>query len=133
MDDLVRWLGEQLDEDTARATAAAEEDGPDWQYDGHAVITRREGDLVAVGSQDFMELERGEHIAEWDPARVLREIDAKRRMLVLHTGMHGCSVTDETGYHLNYADVDRGDACTTLRLLALPYADRPGYREEWAP
>jgi hypothetical protein len=23
--------------------------------------------------------------------------------------------------------------CLTLRLLALPYADRPGYREEWRP
>ncbi|MFJ1539320.1 DUF6221 family protein [Micromonospora chalcea] len=23
--------------------------------------------------------------------------------------------------------------CTTLRLLVLPYADRPGYRAEWAP
>jgi hypothetical protein len=21
--------------------------------------------------------------------------------------------------------------CATLRLLALPYADRPGYRKEW--
>lgn len=23
--------------------------------------------------------------------------------------------------------------CLTLRLLAPPYADRPGYREEWRP
>lgn len=23
--------------------------------------------------------------------------------------------------------------CSTLRLLALPYSDRPGYREEWRP
>jgi hypothetical protein len=83
MDELVRWLGEQLDTDTVRATTAAEEDGPDWRYDGHAVVTRREGDLVAVGSQDFMGPERGEHIAEWDPARVLREIDAKRKLLAL--------------------------------------------------
>lgn len=81
MDDLVRWLGEQLDTDAARVTAAAEEDGPDWRYDGHAVVTRREGDLVAVGSQDFMEPERGEHIAEWDPARVLREIEIDRELL----------------------------------------------------
>jgi hypothetical protein len=23
--------------------------------------------------------------------------------------------------------------CPTLRLLALPYGDRPGYRDEWRP
>ena len=26
-----------------------------------------------------------------------------------------------------------GYPCDTLRLLALPYADRPGYHEEWRP
>jgi hypothetical protein len=86
--DLVQWLGARLDEDTARATAAIDElDGPslgaDWRYDGRSVETVRERTMVAVGSQDFMEPGVGTHIAEWDPARVLREIDAKRKLLAL--------------------------------------------------
>lgn len=131
MDELVRWLGEQLDEDVERATTAAEEDGPDWRYDGHAVVTRREGDLVAVGSQEFMEPFRGEHIAEWDPARVLREIEAKRqilkewRMLSAARKSDPSDATARTG--LVAVEV-------VLQSLATVYRDRPGYRaEEWSP
>lgn len=122
MDDLVRWLGEQYDADERIARAAGEEDGPDWQYDGHAVVTHREGDLVAVGSQDFMEPERGEHIAEHDPARVLREVDAKRKVV---GGLEHLA-RDDNPFVSSIAD-------DSLRLLALPYADRPGYQESWRP
>lgn len=83
MEDLVQWLRAQFDAEAAEAHAAAEELGAEWSYDGHAVIARRESDLVAVGSQDFMEPERGVHIARHDPARVLREVDAKRQLLDL--------------------------------------------------
>lgn len=51
------------------------------------------------------------HLIHWMPPRVLAEVEAKRRILDAYE--------DETGY--------------LLRLLALPYADRPGYREEWRP
>lgn len=83
------------------------------------------------------------HIALHDPARVLAEVAAKRRIVELHTqktrtGLHLCPVcvswetwrTQEPGESLPLDDAP----CTTLRLLALPYADRPGYRAEyWAP
>jgi hypothetical protein len=132
--DLVQWLRAQLDIDAARATAAAaaEEDGPDWRYDGHAVITRREGDLVAVGSQDFMESERGEFIAEHDPARVLREIDAKRRLLSEYADV-AANETDNLDEAVEYADGWANGLGLAVRLLALPYADRPGYLESWRP
>lgn len=133
MGELVEWLRAQLDEDARRATAAAEEDGPDWHYDGRAVLTRREGDLVAVGSRDFMEPERGEHIAAHDPARVLREIDAKRRMIdAFERTSHG----ERTAPHDDMRDVARAKVDSwrfALRLLASVYADRPGYRETWRP
>lgn len=133
MDDLVRWL----DEDTARATEAGEELGPDWHYDDGYVLARREGDMVATGSQDFLEVERGRFIAEWDPARVLREIDAKREQIGWCTEVIGdrdLSRYEETGSLKDDPDALAVMlAVETLRLLALPYADRPGYRAEWAP
>lgn len=55
---------------------------------------------------------------------LLSECDAKRRIVE----MHGA---------LGHAPCDAHDAslrsihCDTLLLLALPYAGRPGYREEW--
>ncbi|WP_338699170.1 DUF6221 family protein [Streptomyces sp. Q6] len=135
-DDLAQWLGEQLDVDAAHAVAAAEEaPGAEWRYDGQYVVAVAERDMVAVGSQDFMDPKVGEHIAAHDPARVLREIDAKRQMLTLHaaTGGHECSTRDERGDIDHCTWVMESEACPTLRLLALPYADRPGYREEWRP
>lgn len=132
MDELVRWLTACLDEDerTARVTVW---DGSgnklDWELSASATIDVG-GDEFYVGDRTI-----ANHMMVWDPARVLREIDAKRRIIELHAypSGHGCSTTDETGYNLNYDEVSPEDACTTLRLLALPYADRPGYREEWAP
>jgi len=50
----------------------------------------------------------GEHFARWDPARVLAECDAKRRIVT------------ECGW------------VTVMQLLALPYADHPDFRDEWA-
>lgn len=62
--------------------------------------------------------------------RVLAECEAKRQILAAY------------GEHLWLDPGDR-DACdaassaepavTMLRLLALPYADHPDYREEWRP
>lgn len=54
-----------------------------------------------------------QHVETWNPDRVLAECEAKREIL----------------------DVTRGTYSSDLvrRLLALPYADRPGYREEWRP
>lgn len=128
MDDLVEWLCAQLDEDERIARAAAEELGADWFYEDGYVRARRELDLVATGTQDFLEEERGEHIARHDPARVLREVEATRRLVALHARAYHQCVTEDgpTQWHA-------ADPCTTLRLLALPYAARPGYQDSWRP
>ncbi|MCM1943163.1 DUF6221 family protein [Streptomyces sp. G3] len=135
MDDLVQWLRAQLDDDERTARMAAEELGDGWYYDDGFVLARREDDMVATGSQDFLEREHGQHIARHDPSRVLREIDAKRQLLDLHSvgGGHECSTRDARGDIDHCTWVMGSEACTTLRLLALPYTDRPGYRDEWRP
>ncbi len=56
--------------------------------------------------------ERARHIAHWDPARVLVECGTKRRLL------EECGTVGPVW---------------PLRLLALPYADHPDYRQEWRP
>ena len=60
-----------------------------------------------------------QHIARWDPARVLAECEAKRRIVE-----QLAPIAEETW------DVDLG---RVLKLLALPYADHPDYRQEWRP
>lgn len=55
--------------------------------------------------------------------RALAEIEAKRQILELHDH----DTVDFCTWEL------KGGLCSTLRLLALPYADRSGYRDEWRP
>lgn len=55
---------------------------------------------------------QAQHIAMHDPPRVLAECRAKRKI-----GARAVADGDED----------------TLKLLALPYADHPQYREDWKP
>lgn len=71
------------------------------------------------------------HIVRWNPARILAGCKAKRGIIKLHARDHECSTYDHHG------EVDSCtwviDVCSTLQLLALPYADHPDYRQEWRP
>lgn len=85
-----------------------------------------------------------DHIARHDPARVLAEVGAKRRIMKLHDILGG-SLTGVGRWtycetcHTNSAgeideDVTETTApCATLRLLALPYDGHPDYDPEWHP
>ena len=142
-EDLVTWLRAQLDEDERGAREAAERDSGEWFMGDRWNVYRIEDEarydddyqgeenrLVVYGNIKS----QSEHIARHDPARVLAEVEAKRRIL------DGWREADRE------AHVDDGDervaALMQGRLLAyqavtrrlgLPYADRPGYREEWRP
>jgi uncharacterized protein DUF6221 len=77
----------------------------------------------------------GMHIARWDPARVLaeveqerRDIEAKRRILDWLTRVDEYMDRDDMSWHRLGGAIDTDDA---VRLLAQPYAGRPGFREEW--
>ena len=61
---------------------------------------------------------RALHIARFDPARVLAECAAKRRIVERHTAC------DETSF---------GEPCADLRDLAAVYANHPEWREGWRP
>lgn len=130
MDELVRWLGEQLDEDERIARGAT--DGPWTRWRGgrlrglgdliHPVLTpgQKPGAKAEIVTASWMD---ADHIAAHDPARVLREIDAKRDLLRFAEAIHDHHETFTTGVAVRLEG--------TLRLFALAYADRPGFREEW--
>lgn len=157
MDDLVTWLRAQLDDDERVARMAA--DGP-WCREGAGQIVGGPGGqfLIAARSQAW----NGDHIARHDPARVLVEVDAKRRILDEHLpewrtvewphdqngrgeaqACRRCQTVEHTTWNPPIGEagvLPEGFVtpyvlapCLTLRLLALPYAGRPGYREEWRP
>ncbi|MEU5596852.1 DUF6221 family protein [Streptomyces sp. NPDC020298] len=144
MDELVRWLGEQLDEDERIARAAGGRSEQEWAADlsgkdpagmsSWPVVVRyvTDGRLRgAVANLPVMQ-ERSEdrmvHIAAHDPARVLREIDARRAIVDDLAEEIRWGARKGLDYQAGVAACER-----TLKRLALPYADRPGFREEWRP
>lgn len=120
MDDLVTWLLAQIAEDERVARKAGRE------------INAWGGSWISwVDSIEHRSIIESEHMSDlmesYGPARVLAECKAKRRLI---------SFANDAA-----ADADRSirsEWCadpalqeTLLALLALPYAGRPGYREEW--
>lgn len=143
MTDLLTWLRARLDEDeqVARGATAGpwealwhgvqtayEYDRPGYIHHGERVpIARNSG---TVGNREA-EVRNVEHIAHWDPARVLAEVDAKRRILDLHSP--GRSYREDGKPVCASCRKSRIYPCQVVRLLALPMAGREGYREEWRP
>lgn len=109
--DLVSWLLEQIAEDERQARLAAE---------------RSEGELWVVTGMD------NAVGVDYHPERVLAECEGKRRIIEAHSA-ELMDVVDGVEHWTDCADCRQGPPCHTLRLLALPFADRPGYREEWRP
>jgi len=179
--DVVRWVGEQFNEDELWAIEASRqgdkssaEGGVHWRWMNTATdeeivpdperesyvgemaeaavdLRSREtwptasgiGELpqFAIRYSEEVPSAVGGHIVRHDPARVLLEIDAKRQ-LIARGGPFCTSNCDEPGnepmdpdtnwtapleHHLDCA------AYKAAGVLALPYSDRPGYREEWRP
>ncbi|GGW15787.1 hypothetical protein GCM10018980_51560 [Streptomyces capoamus] len=140
--EFVEWLRSQLSEDERIARAA----GGRWRELSGNWVAAAEGDHRVA-----MVLAAGEraHIVAHDPARVLREIDAKRQIL----GLYNSAVEERATLRARMREVIDSDRdefgrlhneetrlietartlTPVVRLLALPYADRPGYREDWRP
>ena len=124
MDDLIAWLRAQLDEDER----VAQEQPPfPWRAVGDEVWA---SDNYPVADAFALSSNQTRHVAAFialhDPARVLREVESKRLLLnqfELRGNSVRATVVPSTG----------GVWDDLLRLLALPFADRPGYREEWRP
>ncbi|HEY8985725.1 MAG TPA: DUF6221 family protein [Streptomyces sp.] len=137
MDDLVVWLRAQLDEDERIARAACWDEQSDvWtarppqaSYERYTVVDYCDDGVVAVTPENADAEGVGPHIAEHDPARVLREVDAKRELLKIHRPY----VPEADQACLGCAGGIMFSSCPVICLLALPYADRPGFREEWRP
>jgi hypothetical protein len=120
---LAEFLAARLDEDEAAAKA--------WLPFGNPDATNRE------------------HAARHDPARVLREVEAKRQILALHHPSPGLRhpVTD---YHVDicaacdvpelpqaeWEHIDGFDGsiypCDTVRALAAVWSDHPDFDPAWS-
>ena len=131
--DLIAFLNARLDEDEAAAKGAA---GDVWEYRDTWVWCGPFEVADIFGGADMEEI--GGHIARHDPARVLREVAAKRAIVATVSayeakidGEWGCCHS-ATGIAGGYCPEIRPDDIRALRELAAVWSDHPDYRQEWA-
>lgn len=134
---LASWLLARIAEDEAVARAAIRADGVDeWVFHSTEPMVR-EGDekVIVVGSavgspctlvSGVWEVAAVEHIARHDPARVLAECAAKRRIVdrIVEAERSGGACYEPISI-LGRAALD------ALQDLASVYADHPEFQEEW--
>lgn len=122
MTTLIEFLDERIADDLELATAAGGGAPRSWHIcwtmslyacdgDSRGVMDEQNRSIVAAGAWS-PSTDQAMHIATWDPARVIAECQAKRRLLERHA---------------------THSACTTMRLLAWGYHSHPKYRPEWRP
>jgi len=168
--DIAEFLAACLDEDEAVARDASwSDDSNVWTaaehtrvYDRGTPFERTEQEWYVVDSMDeaavwHVRAQAADDggvarlIARFDPARVLADIAAKRRILARHKPIPAVHApgswqlpTGFTGPFAAYcelcsdcADPDGGNntyepwPCPEVRDHAAPYADRPGFKPEW--
>ena len=118
---LAGFLAARLDEDEAAAKAQAQRG---------TVVMYTDGEPTQA---------EAEYFATISPARVLREVEAKRRILSEHTMEPGlfppscsrCYETNTAAYPEEWEPLLW--PCPTVRDLAAVYSDHPGYDPRWKP
>lgn len=131
MSDLVEFLKARLDEVEQSATAASP--GP-WHpnAEGDEIVAVDDvtvADGFALSGRQLRATV--DHIVRHDPARVLREVEAKRQLLQeVWTGMEDFAVNIEESRDGNDCGA-REYRDQLLGILALPYDDHPDFQEAW--
>lgn len=142
MTDPATFLAFRLDEAEATAKAACvvwnvfHEDGeelkPTWSIHHQNDCTVIAGEKWTQ-TDDFVcntddEPSYARHIVLNDPAHVLAQIAAQRRIAELHTGSHECSCYRKAGGVMDFDAIDNcvwvaeyNEPCSTLELLARAY------------
>lgn len=79
----------------------------------------------------FVWVRERDHILRHDPARVLAEVEAKRKILAAFEAAASDAVRNAVG--LDAQDGLISGLTEVVKRLASVYSDHPGYREEWKP
>jgi hypothetical protein len=119
---LVEFVLARLADVEFDALAACQGDGyRDWDVPSTGVVQVAGGDLDGLA---LAPRNAALHMARHDPDRVLRRVAADRQ------------IVDDCMASINDAGTGPGEyglALSTLRSLALPYADHEDYRQGWRP
>ncbi len=136
---IAEFLTARLDEDQSTAETAG---GNSWHTRGLGVEIDIDELDSPRGVADCFSREAAQYIARHDPARVLREVAAKRALLAEHG--HAPAVQQDYSQSHDFGCVtchndthcDETMAlgwCDTIRIMASVFADHSDYDESWRP
>jgi hypothetical protein len=136
MSDLVEFLRARLDEDEIAAKAAQESaEGGEWAMDGAGPVRAGVGSTLVDAGTPYI----NRHIARHDPARILREVEAKRLRVALAvdmlTGNHPKVGAGDERSKLVHEGIRVGSqavAEAVLKSEAHVYADHEDFNPRWA-
>lgn len=134
-DELIAFLRARLaeDEQTARDAGGVPWEGTDnaqWIHVRPEAIRNETWRLGHLGHVATVEHNHDRsHILRYDPARVLRDVEAKRRIIdaAVATWNNSCDPTDE--FWVGLAPMMK----SMLKHLATVWSDHPDFDEGWRP
>jgi len=145
--DITEFLTACLEEEAAMARAAAafyddaDQDGVSWEGHAGTDLNGYTRFWIAPHLGTVNDVASGLHINRHDPAHVLREVAAKRKLIELHAPavIHGEKGGADWYNRMTICRTctpsqqfpETAWPCDTVKLLASVYADRPGCKEEW--
>jgi hypothetical protein len=140
VDELLAFVRRCLDDDERVARETLSREASPWRpYEGTYgwAVATESGGVIRDGDFDGPQVV-AEHIARWDPQRVLDEVKAKRAILDEHPHEPAApwgttevtSIGCATCHDRSEGVIGKG-WCRTVRLLAQPFAGYDGWREEW--
>lgn len=119
-DPLEQHLAEDVDPRGNISLVTVEE----WPYSWDTTVRSSPGRVLYT--DDEVRTAEAAHIARHDPARVLREVEAKRAIVEMCESHANAQFPDFEGGYASAAE----DALTHLALV---WSDHPDYRPAWAP
>lgn len=142
--DLATFLRARLDEDEAAAHGAIWDDGqsatwtarpPQAEYERFTVVDYLDDGVAVITPENADADGVGQHIARHDPARELREVEAKRKLIELADEASGLDDSVDLERRVSPRDPAAEPYLgeIMLRAMAAVYAAHPDYRAEWRP
>lgn len=135
MSGIVEFLEARLDEDEEIARDAAGwdqsgtvRDAGSWSRDGVNSVIDSSRRLVVYGDGPAPDDSKAEHIVRHDPARMLREVAAKRAILAEYVNERW---VQGQGHRTAWTEGGQAARETAVRLFASIYSDHRDYQKKW--
>jgi hypothetical protein len=133
MSDLIAFLAARLNEVEATAKAVQDRSDPwpgQWVADGNHALRTYNGWVLATSIPVGSEFAPGvlEHITLHDPADVLRDVEADRKLLAAYAEVAGMDRDDPEPEYAFGRAAGLGEA---VRLRAARFSDHPDFQQEW--